>query len=303
MTDRIVEVAHGPVRISLRLEQLVIERDGHPPVTTPVAEIAGLVLSTPQVQFTQAVLAAVAAAGGSVVVCDGKYLPAAMLLPLQAHFVQTERFAAQTQLSEPRRKRLWQRIVATKIRAQSRLLLDLRGEDAGLGALANRVRSGDPENLEAQASRRYWPRLFGNFKFRRDRTAPDQNRHLNYGYTVLRALVSRALCAAGLHPSFGLMHCNRYDAFSLASDFMEPFRPVIDRAVAGWLREHDPMGPLDPETKAWLIGAVQARFQVQGEARTLSDVLFRSASDLAQAILRKAQRLELPDLGPPCPAD
>lgn len=303
MTDRIVEVATGPARLHVRLEQLVIERDGQPDVTTPIAEIAALVLSTPRVQFTQAVLAGVAAAGGSVVVCDGKFLPAAMLLPLETHFVQTERFALQVRLSEPRRKRLWQQLVRTKIRAQARLLLERNGDDDGLAALAARVRSGDPENREAQASRRYWPLLFANPKFRRDREAPDQNRLLNYGYTVLRAMVSRAVCGAGLHPSLGLMHRNRYDAFSLASDLMEPFRPVVDRAVARWLVDHDPLGPLDPQTKAWLIAAVQARFAAGGEARTLSDILFRSASSLAQAILGRASKLDLPELGPPCPDD
>lgn len=303
MTDRIVEVAAGPARLHVRLDQLVIERDGQPAVTTPVAEIAALVLSTPRVQFTQAVLAGIAAAGGSVVVCDGRFLPAAMLLPVETHFVQTERFALQVRLSAPRRKRLWQQLVRTKIRAQARLLGERNGDDAGLAALAARVRSGDPENREAQVSRRYWPLLFANPKFRRDREAPDQNRHLNYGYTVLRAMVSRAVCGAGLHPSFGLMHRNRYDAFSLASDLMEPFRPVVDRAVARWIEDHDPLAPLDPESKAWLIASVQARFVAGGQARTLSDILFRTASSLAQAILRRAPKLDLPKLDSPCPDD
>lgn len=299
MTDRIVEIAEGPTRLHVKLEQLVIEREGRAAVTTPLAEIAALVLSTPRVQFTQAVLAGIAAAGGSVVICDGKFLPAAMMLPLQTHFVQTERFALQSKISEPRRKRLWQQVVQAKIRAQSLLLKELHGEDEGVGGLAELVRSGDPENVEARASRRYWPRLFGDPKFRRDREAPDQNRHLNYGYTVLRAMVSRALCGAGLHPSFGLMHRNRYDAFSLASDFMEPFRPVVDRAVAAWIAQHDRMEPLDPEAKAHLIGALQARFENEGEARTLSDLLFRAASSLAQVILGREQRLALPELAPP----
>lgn len=302
MTDRIVEIAQGPVRLHVHLEQLVIERNGQPQVTTPISDLAALVLSTPQVWLTQAVLAGVASAGGSVVVCDAKHLPAAMVLPLNAHFVQTERFAFQVQLPVPQRKRLWQQIVRAKIRSQAILLLELHNEDCGLESLAARVRSGDPENLEAQASRRYWPRLFGDPRFRRVRDAPDQNRHLNYGYTVLRALVARALCGAGLHPSLGLMHRNRYDAFSLASDFMEPFRPVVDRAVARWTQEHNPAQPLEPEAKAFLISAVQSRFLVDGEARTLSDILFRSASSLSQAILGRARRIDLPVLGGPCHA-
>ena len=303
MTDRIIEIAEGPVQLHVKLDQLVIERAGREVVTTPVNEIAALVFSTPRVQMTQAVLAGIAASGGSVVLCDGHFLPAAMILPLQTHYVQTERFAIQSKLSEPRRKRIWQELVRSKIKAQSELLLELHGEDGGIAALEERVRSGDPENVEAQASRRYWQLLFGNQKFRRIRDAPDQNRHLNYGYTVLRALVSRALCGAGLHPSFGLMHRNRYDAFSLASDLMEPFRPVVDRAVARWVGEHDPLEPLSPEAKAGLIGALHARFRVDGEERTLSAILLRTASALGRAIVGEAKRLEVPALGRPCPED
>jgi len=300
MTDRIVELAEGPARLSVRLEQLVIERAGAPEVTTPLDELATLVLSSPHTQMTQAVLHTIAAKGGMVVVCDEHYLPAAMMLPLQAHHVQTERFALQAQLSEPRRKRLWQQLAQAKIWAQSRLLKELHGDDSGIGALAERVRSGDPENVESQAARRYWPVLFGDPKFRRQREREDQNRHLNYGYTVLRAAVARAICGAGLHPSFGLQHRNRYDAFSLASDFMEPFRPLVDRAVALWLREHDPLQSLDREAKAHLIGAIQARYLADGEARTLPDILARSAASLAGVILGEQEKLDLPQPGAPC---
>jgi CRISPR-associated protein Cas1 len=299
MTERIIEVAQGPARLHVRHEQLVIERQGQPAVSTPLNEIAALLLSTPRVEFTQAVLAGIAAAGGSVVICDGKFLPVAMMLPLDTHGEQTGRFAIQSKLSEPRRKRLWQQIVEAKIRAQSALLIELHGDDAGVGAMVERLRSGDPENIEAQASRRYWPRLFEDDRFRRDREAPDQNRHLNYGYTVLRAMTARALCAAGLHPSFGLMHRNRYDPFSLASDFMEPFRPVVDRAVAQWIARHDKMEPLDPEAKAFLIGAVHGRYQAEKEVRALSDILLHVAARLARVVTGEAKKLDLPALGPP----
>jgi CRISPR-associated protein Cas1 len=300
MTDRIIEVAEGPVRLRVRLDQLVIERHDKTEVTTPLAEIACLLLSTPHVQFSQAVIAGIAAIGGSVVVCDAKHLPAAMMLPLVAHFIQTERFGLQAQLSEPRRKRLWQQLVQAKIRAQSALLRELHEKDGGIGAFAERVRSGDPENVEAQAARRYWTLLFGDKRFLRNREAEDQNRYLNYGYTVLRAAVARAICAAGLHPSFGLAHRNRYDTFSLASDLMEPFRPVVDRAVALWVREHDPKQPLDPRAKQHLISALQARYPFDKEERTLPDILVRSAQNLAQAVLEKEKKLDLLQLGPPC---
>jgi len=300
MTDRIIEISEASARLHVKYEQLVIERDGNPPFTTPISELASLVLSNPSAQLTQAVLAGIANAGGSVVVCDRSFLPAAMLLPLQSHFLQTERLSLQVEMSEPTRKRLWQQIVQAKIRAQSRLLHELHGDDGNLDALQNRVRSGDPDNIEAQAARRYWPLLFANAKFRRDREAPDQNRHLNYGYAILRAIVARALCGAGLHPSLGIAHKNRYDPFSLAADMMEPFRPVVDRAVALWVRERDPMQPLDPEAKARLVGTLQSRFEDGHEQRTLFDIIARAASRLAQVALQKERRLDLPEVRGPC---
>jgi CRISPR-associated protein Cas1 len=302
MTDRIVEIAEGPVRLHVKLDQLVIERDGQPPVSTPLAEMAALVLSNPSVQMSQAVLAGVAQAGGSVVICDRQYLPAGMMLPLQAHFLQTERLASQAEMSQPLRKRCWQQIVRAKIRAQSALLHELYKDDGGLKSLMEKVRSGDPDNCEAQAARRYWPQIFSDPKFRRDREAQDQNRHLNYGYTVLRALVTRALCGAGLHPSFGLQHQNRYDPFSLAADVMEPFRPLVDRAVVSWIRENDANAPLDPKAKAYLIGAIYARYEFEKEERTLFDVFARTASQLAQVIAGKEEQFTLPEVRGPCAA-
>ena len=132
-------------------------------------------------------------------------------------------------------KRLWRQIVRAKIKAQAALLVELRGTDFGLGALVLRVRSGDPSNVEARAARRYWPHVFADLDFRRHRENEDQNILLNYGYAVLRAIIARAICAAGLHPSLGIHHHNRYNAFCLADDLMEPFRPAVDHAVAEYM--------------------------------------------------------------------
>lgn len=303
MIDRIIEIAN-PARLSIRDAQLVIERTQEEqfslPFTTPVSEIAVLLLAHPQVTLSQAVLSRIAEAGGSVITIDGKFLPASMLLPVQAHFLQTERFAKQMQLALPNRKRLWQQIVRAKIRAQGDLLKELHGSDDGLVALSSRVRSDDIGNLEAQAARRYWPLVFGDAKFRRGSEGPDQNRHLDYGYTVLRAAVARALCAAGLHPSIGLRHKNRYDAFCLAADVMEPFRPVIDRRVAQWLGSHDSTSPFDPATKNWIIGATTARYFCDQEKRSFFDILLRVANSLAQAIAGTSRDIEIPALLEPC---
>jgi CRISPR-associated protein Cas1 len=296
VTDRIVDASEAVAGLRVRHSQLVIELADGQRQTTPLSELAVLVVSEPAVVMTQAVISGLAECGGSVVVCGRDRLPVAMMLPLQAHSTQGERFAQQARAPLPLRKRLWQQVVRAKIRAQGRLLQELHGSDAGLAAMAERVRSGDAGNLEAQASRRYWPLLFADRKFRRGSEGPDQNSHLNYGYAVLRAAVARALCAAGLHPSFGLQHHNRYDPFCLASDFMEPFRPLIDRAVYHWVQEHDPALPLDKEAKAALISPVMQRYQVEGETRTLFDLLARSASSLARAIGGQPGEFRIPEL-------
>ncbi|MBZ0254251.1 MAG: type II CRISPR-associated endonuclease Cas1, partial [Candidatus Methylomirabilis sp.] len=234
--------------------------------------------------------------GGAFVACDEKHLPVGMLLPIDAHFVQAERFARQAEAAFPVKKRLWKQVVQAKIRAQGRLLDALHGKDMGLLPMAGRVRSGDPDNLEAQASRRYWGALFDKPGFRRDRTAEDANRNLNYGYAVLRAIVARAVCAAGLHPSLGLHHHNRYDAFCLADDLMEPFRPVVDGAVVRWVRERGEGAPFDREAKARLLEALTGRFEAEGEARTLFDLAARAASSLAGVFLGERADLALPEL-------
>lgn len=161
--------------------------------------------------------------------------------------------------------------------------------------MAQRVKSGDKGNLESMAARRYWPLIFGNPKFRRGAIGPDQNRHLDYGYTVLRALTARALCAAGLHPSIGIRHENRYDNFSLASDLMEPFRPVVDRQVFEWIQEYDPSAPLERPARQWLLGILTNRYSSNDEERTLPDLLGRTADGLARAICGEEERFRPPD--------
>lgn len=303
MSDCILEIAN-PARLHIKDSQLVIERDEFLPFHTPISGINTLLLAHPQVTLTQAVLSRLAEAGAMVVAIDAHHLPAAITLPLQMHSLQTERLGLQATLKPVLRKRLWRQIVQAKIRAQGRLLKELYGDDGGLIAAACRVRSGDPENMEAQTARRYWGLLFPNAKFRRGadplESGPDQNRHLDYGYTVLRASVSRAIVASGLHPSIGLRHHNRYDPFCLAADIMEPFRPLIDRRVVEWVKEHDPAAPLESAAKKWLIEAVTVRYFDHREERALSDILFRVTNSLASVLSGSKEELDLPDVLIPC---
>ncbi|MCE5268629.1 MAG: type II CRISPR-associated endonuclease Cas1 [Planctomycetaceae bacterium] len=201
MINRILDFSEAPARLRVRVAQLVVLREDRPEVSVPLADLAVVVVAHPQVTYTQAVLSGLAEAGGVFVACDGHNLPVGMLLPLAAHFAQAERFAAQARAPLPVRKRLWRQIVRAKIEAQAALLVELRGMDFGLKALVSHVHSGDPSNVEARAARRYWPQVFADLDFRRHRENEDQNILLNYGYAVLRAIVARAICTAGLHPS------------------------------------------------------------------------------------------------------
>lgn len=306
MSDRILEIA-SPARLHVKDSQLVIERNEFLPFQTPVSGISTLLLAHPQVTLTQAVVSRLAEAGAMIVAIDGHYLPAAIMLPLQTHSLQTERLGLQVALKPVSRKRLWRQIVQAKIRAQGHLLKELYGCDGGLLAAAARVRSGDPDNIEAQTARRYWRLLFPDTRFRRGADpldcGADQNRHLDYGYTVLRASVARAIAAAGLHPSIGLRHHNRYDPFCFAADLMEPFRALIDWRVVAWIKEHDPAAPLDTSAKKWLIQAVTMRYCDNREERALSDILFRLTCSFAAVLGGSKEKLDLPEVLTPCPDD
>ncbi len=296
MTDRILDISGQGARLSVRLEQLRIEPHEGPEVSTPLDELAVLLVSNAAVSYSHAVLTGLARHGGVLVVCDAQHLPCALMLPIEGHHRQSERFARQAAAALPTCKRLWRQLIQAKVGLQGRILLDFRGVDKGLCAMALRVRSGDPDNLEGQAARRYWPALFDDPEFRRQREGPPPNPLLNYGYAVLRAMTARAICASGLHPSLGLHHHNRYDAFPLADDLMEPFRPLVDRAVLHHIHQYGKEAPLDKAAKAAFIGAVTQRFDVDGEVRGLFDILARMTASLAQVFEGERKDLLLPEL-------
>ncbi len=294
MTDRILDFAGGAAYLHLQNDQLIVERKDWPDVSTPIAEIAAIILAHPQASASQPLLARLMSLGGAVIVCDDRSLPVGMMLPLAGHTTQTERLAAQAAAPLPLKKRLWKQIVQTKIRAQSELLHQLHGADHGLVEIARTVQAGDASNREAVAARRYWPALFGDSTFRRRFDAPDANRLLNYGYAVLRAVVGRAVCAAGLHPSLGLHHHNRYNAYCLADDLMEPYRPLVDAAVVEHVGAVGHDAPLDRAGKESLLGAILRRYCADGEVRTVFDLCSRTAVSLARAYLKQSDRLDYP---------
>lgn len=293
--ERVLDFSLGQAHLALRLEQLVIRRDGFPDVTTPLEEAAVLVLASRQVTCTLPVLDAMMRHGAAVIVCDEAMHPSGMMLPLTAHTWQTQRMIAQATLKKPRAKQLWRQVVMAKIRAQGSVLAVVRGSDKGLFEMARHVKSGDPANVEAHAAQRYWPLLFDDPEFLRRRAAPDQNRMLNYGYAVLRAAVGRAVCAAGLHPSLGLHHHARSNAFCLADDLMEPYRPLMDAEVREIEGEWGGDVAMDARVKERLVGVMHERLEHEGESRTVFDWVSRSAASLARCIVGEDERIAFPD--------
>ncbi|MCC7012982.1 MAG: type II CRISPR-associated endonuclease Cas1 [Planctomycetes bacterium] len=294
MPDRILDFSEEAVRLCVRHSNLVIRRADDSEVSLPLRDVAVVVVSHPAVSLTHPVLAGLAAAGATFVSCDDTRLPVGMMVPLQGNFVQAERLAAQVAATRPTGKRLWQSVVRAKVRAQAAVLVLEHGDDGGLASLADRVRSGDPDNIEAQVARAYWPQVFGDPRFERTRTAEDLNRHLNYGYTVLRAMTARAICAAGLHPCLGIHHHNRYSQFTLADDLMEPLRPVVDRAVLSIARTWGTDVAVTKETKAHMFEHLTARFCYRGEQRALFDVLTGISTSLLAVYEGRRKELDLP---------
>ncbi len=293
MTDRILDISERPAALSVRNSLLVLRFEGAEPLAVPLEELAVVIASHPQISFTHAVLSGIATKGAIFVTCDEKRRPVSMLLPLVTHSLQTERFAAQAQLTLPTKKRIWQQIVRAKLLAQSRVLVERTGRTHGLDAMAARVFSGDPKNAEAQAARIYWKQLFGEFDFRRHAEDDGLNACLDYGYAVLRGIVARALCGAGLNPTLGIHHHNRYNPFCLADDVMEPFRPVVDRSVAALHDQRSKSLRLDKEAKKALLETLLGRFEAGSESRTLFDWVAKCAFSLAAVISGEAKRLEI----------
>jgi CRISPR-associated protein Cas1 len=221
----------------------------------PIEDIGVVILDHKQITITQATLGALLENNVAVITCDNNRMPAGLVLPLTGNTTQSERFRHQIEASLPLKKQLWQQTIQTKILNQSRVLHLQRGEECGnMEAWAKQVKSGDSDNLEGRAAAFYWQTLFGRIKgFRRDREGIPPNNLLNYGYAILRAVVARALVGSGLLPSLGIHHHNRYNAYCLADDIMEPYRPYVDRLVAEIVDSGEDISTLTTELKSKLL--------------------------------------------------
>lgn len=218
-----------PARLGLGDGQMVVDQDDGV-VRVPLEDIAYVVLDTPQATMTTALASACMESGIVLVFTDERHTPSGLALPFHRHHRQAAMARLQVDCSAPLKKRLWQSLVMAKITNQAAVLERLqRDGTAGVRAMARLVGSGDPDNVEARAAREYWKNLFPDFI----RDAPDDYRNmcLNYGYAVMRAGIARTLVAYGLLPALGLHHASATNAFNLADDLIEPFRPFVDLAV------------------------------------------------------------------------
>ena len=255
-----------PCRLTCRDGQLVVTQEAGE-VALAIEDIACVVLDTPQLTITGYVLSALADKGVVMIVPDATHHPAGVLLPFHRHHAQAHVAHMQTGMSQPLKKRLWQALVIAKIRNQAGVLQQLgRPQAKALSAMVERVGSGDPDNIEAQAARMYWQDLFTDFT-----RANDQDRRnvlLNYGYAVVRAALARACVAAGLLPAFGIHHASRSNAFNLVDDLIEPFRPFVDRAAYNQA-EAAPGAALTVEDRRCMAGILHATVAIGAEQISL----------------------------------
>ena len=296
MIRKTVEFSTPGTRLSVSHRQLVVERPDLPKATLPIEDLGVVIVDDVRATYTQTVFLELLKAGATVLVTGRDHVPAGMMLPLDAHHAQTERHRAQVEASEPVRKRAWQALVRAKIGQQAAVLSCFTGHHGGLEPMARRVRSGDPENVEAQAAQRYWPRLFGK-AFRRDRQAEGVNALLNYGYAVVRAAVARAVVAAGLIPSLGVHHRHRGNPFCLADDLLEPYRPFVDwraRLLVGGDGKPAP-SLAERETRAAFLSLLNETVSVGGRREPLLLALHTSAASLCRALTQGDKTLMLPE--------
>lgn len=294
MIGRIVEIAGDGRYLSVDRGFLVVSHKGQEIGRTPIDDVAGLIGNAHGLVYSNNLLVALAKRSAPFVLCGTNHRPVGLLWPVASHHRQAARMDAQLRASLPLRKRLWKQIVQAKIYMQAAVIALCDGPDLPLRRLAGKVRSGDPSNIEGQAARLYWSLLLGS-SFRRDRGASGINAMLNYGYTVLRAIVARQVMAAGLHPGIPLHHANEGNAMRLVDDLMEPFRPLVDICVTRLAGGGS--SDLDADTRRELAVLGTRSVNTKRGISPVSLVVQRLAVSLAQVYELPSKPLDLPFTG------
>lgn len=311
----------NPAHLYKRSEQLCISMnkasetdDEKMVVTIPIEDIGVVVLDNKQITLSHALIDALLQNNAALITCDDSHMPSGLLFPLAVHHTQTEKFKAQIDASEPLKKQLWQQTVSAKLNNQGRLLKSLANaataqsmsakrkeqllDAAGwLLAFARDVKSGDGDNHEARGAAVYWQAIFEpEMNFRRERFGEPPNNLLNYGYAILRAVVARGLVGSGALPTLGIFHRNKYNAYCLADDIMEPYRPYVDRIVYRLLKSGEDWQQLTPAIKKQFLEIPALDIVIDGEKSPLMVGLQRTTSGLMKCFEGETRKMIYPEL-------
>lgn len=286
----------NPAYLKTTNEQLVMEwpKTGETK-TTPIEDIGLLILDHHQVTITQALIAKLLANNVAMITCNYTHHPTGMLLNLDGHTLQSQKFQAQIDASVPLKKQLWQQTVVAKITNQAALLQAKRIDNRPLLKHARDVKSGDSGNCEAKAAVYYWKNIFPEFlQFKREREGLPPNNLLNYGYAILRALVARSLVASGLLPTLGIHHRNQYNAYCLADDVMEPYRAFVDKVVCDIVTMNGKFLDMTPNMKEQLLKIPAMDVEIDGQKSPLMNAVQRTTASLAKCYEGKSRKILYP---------
>ena len=266
--------------------------------SVPIEDIGVVVLDNKQITITQAAIGALLDNNVAVITCDDHRMPTGLMLPLAGNTTQSERFRHQIEASLPLKKQLWQQTIQAKIFNQARVLLRQRDMECGnMEAWVKQVKSGDSDNLESRAAAFYWQNLFGRInEFNRDREGVPPNNLLNYGYAILRAVVARSLVGSGLLPTLGIHHHNRYNAYCLADDIMEPYRPYVDKLVAEIVDSGVDVSKLTTEIKSKLLSIPVIDVVVNGRRSPLMIGVGMTTASLYKCYSGEIRKISYPTM-------
>jgi len=299
----------NPAYLSLRKEQLVVQlpevvkNEDLPEkikqesiVTIPIEDIGVVILDHKQITITQGLMEKLLENNCALITCDSTRMPVGLMLPLAGNTTQTERFSDQINASVPLKKQLWQQTVQAKIENQAYVLEKMAGGIVkNMNAWAADVKSGDPDNYEARAAVYYWANLFPGIQgFSRNRDGVPPNNLLNYGYAVLRAVVARSLVASGLLPTLGIHHRNKYNAYCLADDVMEPYRPFVDRLVFEIVLENENIDEITQPIKTRLLGIPVLDVMMNGQRSPLMVAVGQTTASLYQCFAGEVRKIKYP---------
>lgn len=284
----------NPARLSLKLAQMVVELQDVTR-TLPIEDIGVVILDNKQITITHALIDALLANNAAIVTSNDKHMPVGLMLPLDGNTLQSERFRAQIDASEPLKKQMWQQTVTSKILGQAHVLGMQHIEHNNMFKWAKDVRSGDTDNMEARAAAYYWRNMFDKDSFIRDPQGLPPNNLLNYGYSVVRAMMARALVGAGLLPTLGIHHHSRYDAYCLADDIMEPYRPFVDMKVLEMWEKGEITSDISSEQKRELLGVTTIDVNISGHRSPMMLAIQATAQSVQKCFAGEARKIIYPD--------